>query len=71
MTRTVEICPVCRKASLTLHLGGYLGKVYRCGNCDYVGPVVIEMELDEYMRMMADPGDSQNDSVSRLRNSSA
>jgi hypothetical protein len=39
-------------------MGGYLGKVYHCGNCDYVGPVVIEMDYEEYIRMMAESGES-------------
>ncbi|MEM3096946.1 MAG: TFIIB-type zinc ribbon-containing protein [Nitrososphaerota archaeon] len=48
----MEICPICKRAQLTLHLGGYLGKVYRCSNCDYVGPVVIEMAAEDYRRML-------------------
>ncbi|GBC69201.1 hypothetical protein HRbin01_00896 [archaeon HR01] len=54
MARTIEICPVCKKATITLYMGGYLGKVYRCSECDYVGPVILEMDADEYARMVSD-----------------
>jgi len=48
----VQVCPFCRSDRMSLHLGGYLGKMYRCGNCGYVGPVVIEMSAEEYRRLL-------------------
>ncbi|MEM2096396.1 MAG: hypothetical protein QXV86_02680 [Candidatus Caldarchaeum sp.] len=50
--KVVQVCPACKGTSIDLHLGGYLGKVYRCGICGYVGSLIIEMEVDEYLAMM-------------------
>jgi uncharacterized Zn finger protein len=56
MGRTIQICPVCSKPSLNLYMGGYLGKLYICSNCGYVGPISIEMEAEEYVKMMKERG---------------
>jgi predicted RNA-binding Zn-ribbon protein involved in translation (DUF1610 family) len=50
MGRTIQICPVCSKPSLNLYMGGYLGKLYVCSNCGYVGPISIEMEAEDTSR---------------------
>ncbi|MEM0440771.1 MAG: hypothetical protein QXY84_03475 [Candidatus Caldarchaeum sp.] len=42
---TVQVCPVCGKASLDLYLGGYLGKMYFCKSCGYIGALLVEIEL--------------------------
>jgi hypothetical protein len=39
-----EICPVCGSAELYYEMGGYIGKLYRCKVCDYVGPLVLEAD---------------------------
>jgi hypothetical protein len=34
-------CPLCRKPTLVLDMGGQSGK-YQCTNCDYLGPISLE-----------------------------
>lgn len=57
--KTVQICPICRKPSLSLYMGGYLGKLYICGGCGYVGPISIEMDAEEYVKMLGECEDVQ------------
>jgi len=38
------LCPVCRSENITLDMGCQSGK-YVCGNCGYVGVLVIEEEV--------------------------
>ncbi len=49
MGKTVTIlqCPQCKSSHIYYDLGGVTGRVYHCHNCDYIGPVVIELELTE------------------------
>jgi len=42
--KRVRICPHCKGSRITLFMGGYLGKIYRCPDCGYQGPVTIELE---------------------------
>ncbi|HIQ29883.1 MAG TPA: TFIIB-type zinc ribbon-containing protein [Candidatus Caldiarchaeum subterraneum] len=47
-----QICPFCKSRNISLYLGGYLGKLYKCGSCNYVGPVIIEMSEEDYRKLM-------------------
>lgn len=49
MARTVVVqqCPQCKSTNVFYDLGGLTGRVYRCHDCDYIGPVIIETELNE------------------------
>ena len=38
-------CPKCKSADITLYMGGIFGK-YKCKSCGYIGPIVVEKELD-------------------------
>ncbi len=49
----VQVCPYCHEAEISLFLGGYGGILYRCGSCEYVGPVVIEMSREKYLKMIS------------------
>jgi uncharacterized Zn finger protein (UPF0148 family) len=40
-------CPQCKSPNIFYDLGGMTGRVYHCHDCDYIGPVVIELELTE------------------------
>jgi hypothetical protein len=40
-------CPQCKSPHIFYDLGGMTGRVYHCHDCDYIGPVVIELELTE------------------------
>ena len=33
---------MCKSDKINLWLGGFTGTMYRCPDCGYVGPVVIE-----------------------------
>ncbi len=39
-----RLCPVCKSDRIMLWMGGYTGMMYRCPNCEYVGPVTIETD---------------------------
>ena len=41
---TKRFCPKCHSENITLWMGGYTGAMYRCPDCGYVGPVVIETD---------------------------
>ena len=38
---TLEVCPVCGRSELYFEVGGYIGKIYHCKHCGYIGPVVL------------------------------
>ena len=40
-------------------MGGYLGKLYICGGCGYVGPISIEADAEEYVKMLGECEDVQ------------
>jgi DNA-directed RNA polymerase subunit RPC12/RpoP len=46
-TRTVLRCPQCGSLDLYIENGLVTGYIYHCKNCDYVGPLVFEEDLDE------------------------
>jgi phage-related protein len=33
---------MCKSDKITLWMGGFTGMIYRCPDCGYVGPLVIE-----------------------------
>jgi phage-related protein len=37
---------MCKSDKIMLWMGGYTGAMYRCPNCGYVGPLVIETTDD-------------------------
>ena len=39
-----EVCPVCGSSELYYETGGYVGKVYHCKDCNYMGPLVVEAD---------------------------
>ncbi len=49
MSKSVVLlqCPQCKSPHIFYDLGGMTGRVYHCHDCDYIGPVVIELELTE------------------------
>ena len=49
MSKSVVLlqCPQCKSSHIFYDLGGMTGRVYHCHDCDYIGPVVIELELTE------------------------
>ena len=40
-----KFCAVCGAEGMTTYLGGYIGTLYRCPRCNYIGPVVIERDV--------------------------
>lgn len=43
----IRKCPSCGSTRIDLYMGGYLGKIYSCPDCDYRGPVVLEFEIPQ------------------------
>lgn len=42
--KMTEICPVCGSSELYYEVGGYVGKVYHCKDCNYIGALIIEAD---------------------------
>ncbi|MBO3804136.1 MAG: hypothetical protein JTT11_09790 [Candidatus Brockarchaeota archaeon] len=47
-TGELQVCPKCLGTRIDLYLGGSAGKLYRCLDCGYVGPVVIVTTIESY-----------------------
>lgn len=47
----IKICPKCKKAKLkmALNVSGWLAPdMYTCKNCNYTGPIYIEIDSEDY-----------------------
>ena len=44
--KMIEVCPVCGSSELYYEVGGYVGKVYHCKDCNYIGALVIEADSE-------------------------
>jgi predicted RNA-binding Zn-ribbon protein involved in translation (DUF1610 family) len=42
----VQICPYCKSKNIGLYMGGQTGIQYECKACGYVGPIVIEQDIE-------------------------
>jgi len=42
--KMIEVCPVCGRSELYYETGGYVGKVYHCKDCGYMGALVVEAD---------------------------
>jgi len=42
----IKKCPRCRSRDIILDTGGQTGK-YACKKCGYIGPLIIEEDIDE------------------------
>lgn len=40
--RMIEVCPICGSSELYYEVGGSIGKVYHCKDCNYIGALVVE-----------------------------
>ena len=47
MTKTVLTCPQCGSSDLYYENAMITGIVYHCKKCDYVGPLVLEQDVDD------------------------
>lgn len=45
--RTVLRCPQCGSLDLYYENGLVTGYIYHCKNCDYIGSLVFEEDIDE------------------------
>lgn len=41
-----EVCPVCGSSDIYYEMGGYVGKVYHCKVCGYVGALIVQADLE-------------------------
>jgi len=39
------VCPKCGSEKVALIAGSIVGQVYHCGKCDYVGSLVLEVDV--------------------------
>ena len=44
----LKVCPKCFSTRVNLYLGGYAGKLYKCIDCNYIGPIIIETTYENY-----------------------
>ena len=45
-TIKVKICPQCKSYNIILWMGGELGVQYKCKDCGYIGPLIIEKDVE-------------------------
>jgi hypothetical protein len=45
--KKILVCPECGSADLYYEAGLLTGYKYHCKKCDYIGPLVIEMDLED------------------------
>ena len=44
--KTVKRCPKCKSTEVYFHMGASLGMLYKCKKCGYIGPLVIEEDVE-------------------------
>ena len=52
---TVKLCPKCRSIKLkpAVNVSGWLApRMYECWDCNYIGPLYLEMEVEEYQKII-------------------
>lgn len=40
-------CPSCGSTAVYIIAGGYIGQLYRCKDCGYVGALILECDEDK------------------------
>ena len=45
--RRILVCPVCGSTEVTYYMGLKTGYQYECNSCNYVGALVLEMEVHD------------------------
>ncbi len=45
--KTMLVCPKCGSGKVGLIAGSIVGQVYHCAKCDYVGSLVLEVDVAE------------------------
>jgi len=40
-------CLMCSSDEVSLWLGGSIGSLYHCADCNYVGPIVVETDAQQ------------------------
>ena len=48
----VLVCPICLGVRIDLYLGGYGGKIYKCLDCGYVGPIILEVDEKDLVEIL-------------------
>ena len=61
----VKICPKCGSVYINWIAGGLIGAVYKCDDCNYVGPFILEVkarDLEKFRKELkkasSDPDDA-------------
>jgi len=44
----LKVCPKCLSTRIDLYLGGYVGKLYHCLDCGYIGAIIMETTYENY-----------------------
>ena len=47
MSKTILTCPQCGSSDLYYENAMITGIIYHCKKCDYIGPLVLEQDVDE------------------------
>ncbi|QQG38817.1 MAG: hypothetical protein HYS32_04445 [Candidatus Woesearchaeota archaeon] len=40
----IKICPSCKSTNITFFIGYETGS-YKCKNCHYIGPIILEKDI--------------------------
>ncbi|AEH61261.1 hypothetical protein Mzhil_1417 [Methanosalsum zhilinae DSM 4017] len=52
--KMIKVCPVCGNSDLYYEAGGYMGMVYHCKNCGYIGSLVVEANEEMIKKIKED-----------------
>lgn len=43
----IKTCPQCGSMNIHLYMGGALGVQYKCKTCGYIGPLIVERDIEK------------------------
>ncbi len=61
----IKICPKCGSVYVNWIAGGLIGAVYKCDDCNYVGPFILEVrarDLEKFRKELKEGSGLQDDS---------
>ncbi|MGC8514585.1 MAG: hypothetical protein ACP5OC_00430 [Thermoplasmata archaeon] len=65
-TQQVKICPKCGSVYINWIAGGLIGAVYKCDDCNYVGPFILEVrarDLEKFRKELKKSSSEPDDAT--------
>lgn len=48
----IRVCPRCLSHRIIPYLGGVIGQMYKCLDCNYIGPIILIIEEEDYKKLL-------------------